>query len=670
MSYPGNDANELQTAKEQLKSCLHMLQNASSDNEKMAALLLFTHLMKTNQELTVDLNQLFKAVDVKFLVRLLNSSNVPEGCPEFMYKSLALNILSSFTDTDVLFHPLLISNLGSIAEVLSMGRSPTETAQIFDDSVAILLVFSRSANGCNHLLNSKCIPLICKAVIQNLEDDKLFETLRGILFHIPQHLWRKYCSELAEISMFFSTQFAENQELLKFATCEKLLALLSSFCESQVDVTCTEIFSPKLKDNVKKGLNDILQARCKVEYKYTALKLTRVMVDLVGIEWTVVNTNKTSVLDVSNTKFLLLVLSIIQTEIRLILESGQIDSTSDLIVSCYVITEKTIEFLICDKEQNWSFSNEVIMKIHGLLTEMFDCVIQFLIQHDSQDATGSTPCFQQPIVIATVRVLCVWLSEETNALGDKISQVLPVLLKWAKLGQTNTGEDRHPTETPNEILLHLLPPLCHLSADESFCAILVQEDCHVLLAPLFKQLWQAQEKEKAEYPSNLITLCNIFLNFTVLEVELAKSSNVFEDILVVIMTAVPKMLNSNCTTLTAHFGLLGLIIFRHRFKLNNPALTVIQSDFMSNIISFLKQIHLSVSTDDSNACHWKDISELWFLSVQNMVACGKTAQPIKQLILRSKWPKEIQEWMDSCKQTSNNLVQDLKSALLPLANLE
>jgi hypothetical protein len=445
MSDPSNDG-DLQTAAEQLNKSLNMLQNASSDNEKMAALLLFTHLMKANQALSVDLNELFKAVDVTFLVRLLNSSSVPEGCPEFMYKSLALNILSSFSDGGILFHPLLISNLSSVVEVLSMGKTSAETAQMFDDSVAVLLVFSRSTDGCDHLLNSKCIPLICKAILQNPEDDKLFEILNGILFLAPQHLWSKNCSELAEILTFFSTQFAENQELVKFATSEKLSALFSSLCESQVDITCSEIFPTKLKDNIRRGLNDILQARCKVEYKYTALKLTRVMVELFGLQWTLVNTNETAMLGVSNTKFLLLTLSIIQTEVRLILEGGEVDEASELIFSCYVITEKTIEFLICDKEQNWSFSNEVIMKIHALLTEMFDCVIQFLIQLDSQDdirpanQPSSVAWFQRPIVIATVRVLCVWLSEETNALEDKISQVLPVLLKWAKLGQTSCGE--------------------------------------------------------------------------------------------------------------------------------------------------------------------------------------------------------------------------------------
>ena len=440
MSNP-NNGDKLQTAKEQLQTCLRMLRNASSDvNEKMAALLLFTHLMKANEALTVDSSELFKAVDVKFLVRLLHSSNVPDGCPAFMYKSLALNILSSFTEDNVLFHPLLVSVLSTIAEVLSMGKSLAETAQMFDDSVSILLIFSKSADGCEHLFESKCVPLICKAIIQNSEDDKLFEILQGILLHIPQHSWGQNCSELSELLTFVSAQFAENQDLLKFTACEKLLALLSSICESQLNITPNEILPSKLKDELRKGLNDILQARCKVEYKYTAIKLTRVMVDLFGLEWTVVNTNENSMVDVSNTKFLLLALSIIQTEIRLILESGEVDSKSDLIISCYVIIEKTIEFLICDKEQNWSFSNEVITKIHAFLTEIFDGVIQFLIQLGSQDTIGQASCFQQPIIIATTRVLCVWLSEETNALSDKISQVLPVLLKWAKLGQTNTGE--------------------------------------------------------------------------------------------------------------------------------------------------------------------------------------------------------------------------------------
>ena len=233
-------------------------------------------------------------------------------------------------------------------------------------------------------------------------------------------------------------------------------------------------------------------------------------------------------------------------------------------------------------------------------------------------------------------------------------------------------EDNLETNLPqNEILLHILPPLCHLSADESFCTILVEADCHALLANLFQNLWQTQQVKKADHPSNLITVCNVFLNFSVLEVELVKAQEVFGEVLECILEAIPKIVNSNCTTLTAHFVLLGLILFRHRFKLNNPQLTDTQSEFISNSIRFLKQVHTSVSADKSNhLVHWSDISELWFLSVQNLIACGKTIDPVKALILRSSWPKELHDWIKSCKEKKDNLFQDLVLALSPLADLQ
>ncbi|XP_028418943.1 neurochondrin-like [Dendronephthya gigantea] len=665
---------KIKTAKEQLKNCLHALQHASTDNEKMAALLLFTHLMKTNQALAVDANELFQAVDVQFLVRLLKSTNVPDGCPEFMYKSLALNILSSFTDYDILSHPLLVANLNIVAEVLAMDRAVHETTQMLDDSIAILLVFSRKAEGCNYLLKSNCIPLICKAIIQNPEVHNLFEISRGILVHLPKCSWQASHPDLLAILTLTSSQFATNQDLVKFSACDKLLALLTSLCEARLDAKNSEIFTSKLTDEIQHGLNDILQSRCIATHKYIAIQITKAMIELLGLEWTVISTNENMVLDMKNTKFLLLILSIIEVELWLILDNGEIDLRSDFIVSCYVILEKTIEFLICDEEHDWSFSNEVIMKIHLLLTETFDRVIHFLTQIASQDEP--TQCYKKPIIIATVRVLCVWLSEETNALADKISKVLPILIEWARLGQDNTGEDDIPTKgrMQNEILLHLLPPLCHLSADETFCGILITEGCHVLLADLFQQLWQTQQAENSDHdPSNLITLCNVLLNISVLEVDLIKTNSMFGQTLECIMIAVPKIVNLNCFTLTAHFILLGLILFRHRVMQNNSQLTVIQKNFISNCIKFLKQVHVSVTGEENGQISWHDISELWFLSVQNLVACAKTFEPVKTILLSSGWPEEIELWIKtnkSLKQDNNHIPTDMESTLLPLINLK
>lgn len=103
---------------------------------------------------------------------------------------------------------------------------------------------------------------------------------------------------------------------------------------------------------------------------------------------------------------------------------------------------------------------------------------------------------------------------------------------------------------------------------------------------------------------------------------------------------------------------------------DNPQLTVIQKNFILNCIKFLKQVHVSVTGEESSQVSWHDIAELWFLSVQNLVACAKTFEPVKTILLNSGWPKEIELWIKSLKQDSSHVPTDMKSTLLPIINLK
>lgn len=422
-------SEECLAAKGQLQRCIQMLKSARNDNEKMASLLLFTHLMKNNESLTCDSSEVFDAIGARFIVRLLNSKNVPEGCPPFMYKSLALSILASFTEQDLLFHPLIISNLCAIVEVLSVVESPTEAQEMLKDSIKILLMFSRTYTGCKHLLENNCIPVILQAALNN--PDTLFEVLKGILHHIPSETWNHNGSELSNLLELLSRKFAEYQDMEKFTTCEKLLVLLTSLCESHIENHDVVSSGATWKGNIRRGLRDILQSRCKITYKYTALQMAANMIELFSVEWTLVSDQKS--LNMTNTQFWFLLLSITKTEVKMILESGdndEIQAKSAIIVACYRIIEKTIEFLITDPKCGWSFGDDLVLQMHSILLESFDCIIQFLIQLGTSPDT--TQCYRRPIVLATIRVLCAWLSEETNSLSDGVSKVLPILLHWAR----------------------------------------------------------------------------------------------------------------------------------------------------------------------------------------------------------------------------------------------
>lgn len=267
--------------------------------------------------------------------------------------------------------------------------------------------------------------------------NSLFEVLKGVLLYLPLETWSLCESELNVLVGLLSKTFSECQDLEKFTTCDKLVVILSSLCEKHVEIENEKSklgFEAAWMENIRTGLRDILQSRCKIAYKYSALQLATGMIELFGIEWCLASDS--TQLDMSNTKFWLILLSIAKTEVKIILEScdeHEIEERSAVMIACYRIFEKTIEFLITD-EKGWSFNNDLVLHLHSTLLDSFDCIIKFLIQLDTtaKDNPEVSSCFQRPIITATIRVLCAWLSEETNSLSDGVSKVLPILITWAE----------------------------------------------------------------------------------------------------------------------------------------------------------------------------------------------------------------------------------------------
>ena len=140
------------------------------------------------------------------------------------------------------------------------------------------------------------------------------------------------------------------------------------------------------------------------------------------------------------------------------------------------------------------------------------------------------------------------------------------------------------------------------------------------------------------------------------------------------MASLPKMI-ANCVVLKVHFILLGLLLFRHRCCLGQANWSAQETSFFNAAIDFLQQAQISIcgGPQESNVSlvkEWDNISELWFLSIQNLVACAKGILPVKKILLSSSWVKETKVWLQSCKEDDRKTFADIKSALLPIASFE
>lgn len=144
-----------------------------------------------------------------------------------------------------------------------------------------------------------------------------------------------------------------------------------------------------------------------------------------------------------------------------------------------------------------------------------------------------------------------------------------------------------------DVLRFLLPGLCHLVAEDKSRKILLDLKLHETLYTYLSYHWTIFESQKlwlneqaaAEDDVDLVeplymidnsrfdmvnskyaltSICNVFMNITVLEREFVSRTPLFFHVLKFIMNSLPKLENSgNSLVLYANFCVLGLLILKH-----------------------------------------------------------------------------------------------------------
>ncbi|XP_068735624.1 neurochondrin-like [Montipora capricornis] len=185
-----------------------------------------------------------------------------------------------------------------------------------------------------------------------------------------------------------------------------------------------------------------------------------------------------------------------------------------------------------------------------------------------------------------------------------------------------------------DIMRFLLPPLCHISADENIRMILIDNSGPELFARCYFQqwkIWKELEKtggELAECETCLVTILGIVLNFFVTEAKLVANNVVFQEIGNHVHASASLMMSSNNDVLLFNMVVLGLLFQKNSLDHGASRKPEEMFQFLSTSVHFLrgtrpfickKELWIERSlTIQATICQKVsgDVTELWFLCLQ------------------------------------------------------
>lgn len=682
-----------------VRKCVEILNAAESDTEKFAALFMVTKLVKAKECTAASKKALFEAIGFDFLKRLLESDNVPDDCPPIMYKSVALSILTCFCeDEQVASHPTMLENIPVFLAIVENADDDD-----FDDNLMVVSEAYKCLQGIasfdpgqQALLNLGAIEKMAQIYSQqSFITDEALHILVTLIARFGPKAWgndpKTFNGLIQKIALDFETDHAER----KFELAGILSALFQGCRRETVVRTCVDYIWP---ESLYKGLTDILKSKIGKQQRDPALKLAAAVVDVIGIEWTLN--------DADNPKqFFILLLQLAAIEVRMQMDNKsfqQAFGNAELIVACFIILELSINFMSTD---TLDLEQKEKQQIYTGLKGAFNGVTSVLTKLSKDKNSEKLPEKEKAFACACIRVLAAWMAQEPSMLKAEVFALLPFMFKLANESFVASRDYRikhkydkeYAGEAPADLLRVLLPSMCHLVVEETSRSIFLKlkqeevlSDCllfHWTIAHYKKppvpraerlkrmnepapELTPEQLEEMKDSRAAIVSLCNIFMNVTVLEPKLIDESDCFANLLRFIFNNLPELKNSSDNlVMYGHLAILGLLMLKQRStKVEHDDYSICR--YMSSTIRFLWDAYTVDESNDPTALnvsmayreHWTEIQELWFLGkvfasffclfvtntskfsgMQTMCAVIKLIPWISEFAIESGWAEGIIE---------------------------
>ena len=665
--------------------CLTMIKKAKQDTEKFAALLMVTKLTKANDLDDEGRKQLIDAIGLVFLTRMIKSNEAPDGCPPYMYKSIAVTILTCFASC-CHGNPTLYGVIPTLSEIISNPDEYEENIMLVTEAYQCLEIIASEKQGKKAIIDYEAISALVESYVnENYGHDRALFILRSIMNDSGPKMWEDEPEAFEKLMNSVSLDFSAETGEHKFELCDVLIDILHSLpdCHEKND---------SWKSSLHKGICDIIFSKLEKTHREKGLHLASAILETLGVVW-VVNTGE------KGQQLLLLMVHLACIEVRMSLEDKSFTEAVSLALSttaCYSIIENAIKFLI-----NGAIELEEKQKqqLYAALKGAFTAVLLFLKEVFTDEARSNNYRIQM-FICATIRVLGAWLAEETSANKEEVYEILPFLVKMAlfnfewnmkadKLKKKNLKNQTQPLSIKDnlpelpDLLRFLLPGLCHLTAEDIPRYILLELEIEKFLFDYLNVHWENVKHvfippakgdddpvtEDSKVSSDaMVTICNIFMNIVVQEPERIKTNKFYYTLLKFIFNRVPNVpIDNTYLQLCGSMCTLGLMVLRHQHSnVKNSDFTILR--FVQTTVRFLWDAHNVEESQDYATLvvsaryevMWEDLMELWFLGMHTLSILLPSIPWLCDFLIETEWPHTIVTTLLSVRE--GGLEDGIKSA--------
>lgn len=666
------------TVPESVKKCVAALKGAKSDNDRFASLFIVTKLIKADECDQHCLQLLYDAIGFPFLDRLLRATEVPQDCPPFIYKSIALSIVSCFCSVPVIVRsPSVLSIVPVLLDIVSMSDCDTmeDNLMLVSDCYTCLQAIASSETGRNALLEKGALQKLSEIYVEeNFRHDEALKLLAYIASHQGRTLWIGKEDSFSLLMARLANEFHDESTEKKFELCRMLAVFLSN---SPSTLPVSQLMKEDWPQQTLLNLEKILCSKIGTTARDSALTLVARMLEIFGIGWGLK-------FGPNPRQFLLLLVNLACVEVRMKLEDKTLDQaleSADILVACYSIVELFVSFMTSQAFLDFDAKQreQAYCALKGAVGAILSLLHQVSVEQEGAEGGWNGPVTDRRMqfVCASIRILGSWLAEETASMKEEVCSVLPFIIGIC----SRMYEERKSGTTTTEGLLlpdplrFMLPAFCHLAAEDATRRVMLASKMPQLLYDYLLYQWSifsawltqqpvlaadwlhiettaeedaAAEASRPDSEPAVILVCGIFMNLAVLEPELIATDPIFAQLLKFCITNLPSLVHrQDFVVLLGNVAVLGLLLLRHHtWKYRNGDSAVFR--YIQGCVSFLWDAHNSEESCDSLSLvislrykkDWPDLAELWFLGMQGLTNVMKL-EWIVEFVVDSGWPTEI-----------------------------